>query len=592
MLYHIVCPEKFKACREAVKYAYWPEKKYLASELKSQLPASWPSEENDDKKIEKLEKLISGTEDDKNTLVKAVSNQPLYKMFKEDDQSDPMFVFPFLGRFHRMYIKRKWTQPYNHPQSQIKELFRLKQKDDGSGNYSANVGNFNHFVNVVSALARLIIYFKDVAHMYEAFGDEAEYSHLVFEEQPSMRTFKLMLAGFFHDIGKTVADPRHAVEGAIILGYHTTSARYQLHQIVQAYSDEYGFEREDLHYVAALVLYHDHFGTLGTGEDGYMALVNLIDHIKRYSLKHASEEPREMERLKRQMEWARRYLFDLWLLNIADILVSVKGKWQLQDEWENADEARARIQEFIRDENGTNRIHDLKAAFDFLNLLSEKTHSDDLIALEVKAHACSKRHVIERLRRLMKSALSAPLADILNKNSSSQLKSEAELNREAIAQQLRNFRKEDWNPIIVRAIQSVSNQDDFITRLSWIGKMDYSLGFFQELARGALDKILQELQDSKIRTGWLRTSDEGIPDNDYFYKAQAEFFADNFVATVIGILAYVLFREPSIDRLRNIEFSDAKGRLTSHKIEQLLALEGPFRTHHATEAIMQTIYFY
>ena len=55
------------------------------------------------------------------------------------------------------------------------------------------------------------------------------------------------------------------------------------------------------------------------------------------------------------------------------------------------------------------------------------------------------------------------------------------------------------------------------------------------------------------RTGWLRTNQDGVTDEDYYVQAQAEFFADNLAATLIGILGYVLFREPCIDRLRNIE---------------------------------------
>jgi hypothetical protein len=247
-----------------------------------------------------------------------------------------------------------------------------------------------------------------------------------------------MLAGFYHDIGKTVADPRHAVEGAIILGYHTTLAQYQLHEIVHAYdhdnSHDYSFEREDLLYVADLVLYHDHFGTLGTGEDGYMALVNVIDSIKRYSLKQASEN--RDERLTQQMRWTRCYLFDLWLLNVADIIVSMKNKWDEQPEWENAEEARKRIRSFLTDKGGSNRIHDLKIAFDLLTLISEKTHSDDLARLESAAHDCSKRHVIERLRRLMTSALSGPLAGILPKDSPSQRKEEAEGKGQQVATQV------------------------------------------------------------------------------------------------------------------------------------------------------------
>jgi hypothetical protein len=271
MLYHID-PQQFTDCRKAVKHAYWPEKAYLAQ--KSQLPGSWSIGKHDDDKIETLKMCLFGkSEDDPLAIVEQVnSSGKFYKVFNGAAKTKEVGC-PFLGRFHRMYLKRWWTQPYDNPQDQAEELFRLEREKDG-GNYSANKHNFYHFVNVVSALARLIIYFKNANNITGLFGNVEEFTSVVFGGEPSLRTFKLMLAGFYHDIGKTVADPRHAVEGAIILGYHTTSAQYQLHEIVGAYRKDYSFEREDLLYVAALVLYHDHFGTLGTGEDGYMALVN------------------------------------------------------------------------------------------------------------------------------------------------------------------------------------------------------------------------------------------------------------------------------------------------------------------------------
>ena len=462
------------------------------------------------------------------------------------------------------------------------------------GNASKNDGNYNHFVNVFSALARLVMYFANqhnLCHLFEV--REKEFSHLVFDETPSLRTFLLILAGFYHDIGKSVTDPRHAMEGAILLAYHTTSSRYDLHRIAKSHRPDHRFEREDLMYVAGLVLYHDHFGTLATGEDGYMALVNVIDRFKRYSLKHDQDK-------ERQLEWTRRYLFDLWLLNVADIMVSMERKWQEQEEWLDEEKSKQWIGNFLTGEKGGCLVHDLKVTFHLLegvqvkshNTVHVKRHTDDLTRLFAAALDCAKRHAIERLQRLASNALIAPLAKIEAdyRKKATPLSPQEEMHQ-AIVKRLSKLRDCDWQSIIIRNLQAVGDRSEFIDRLSWIGRMDYSLGFFQKLASVSLKKLAEELE-GKTRTGWVRTDHDGIDDPDYYHQAQAEFFADNFVASVVSILSYVLFREPSIDRLRNIEFSDASARLTDNKIEQLLALEGPFRTRRAVEAIMQTIYFY
>jgi len=57
-----------------------------------------------------------------------------------------MMKMPYLDSYYSFFLKRKDGADPN-------DIVSIKS--------SKNKGNYNHFVNVVAALARLIIYFKD-----------------------------------------------------------------------------------------------------------------------------------------------------------------------------------------------------------------------------------------------------------------------------------------------------------------------------------------------------------------------------------------------------------------------------------------------
>ena len=165
----------------------------------------------------------------------------------------------------------------------------------------------------------------------------------------------------------------------------------------------------------------------------------------------------------------------------------------------------------------------------------------------------------------------------------------------AIAPCIKELSDEEWNSTIVRAIEAIGNREEFSRRFSWLKKSDYALGFFEKIAEEALEKIKQG--DAK---GWtyegIRDKFDGNDGDDnigtYFNKTQAQFIADNYVTTVIQILGHLLFREPSLDSPRNVEFSDATKRLTENKINQILSFEGPSRARKSIDLILQTIYVY
>lgn len=575
MLFNIVNPERFQECLESVKNAFYPSKDI---------------------------------------------NDVLYKVFAEGE--NPLSM-PYLNSYLEFFLQRKPAE------------FEANSMSIEPISSSKNAGNYYHFVNVVAALARLIIYFQDpknVDYVFAANSDghlklhEHDRGLLVYDKIPSMRTFRLMLAGFYHDLGKTVTDPRHSMEGAIVLAHHTTQNRHKLDKIAKRYNKLFEFERDDLLFIADLVLFHDQYGTLSTGEDGYMALVYAIDRIKRYSLK---PDPEREDTGINCFERCKKYIFDLWLLNVADIIVSREKKFVNQTDWLQEDTANAKIETFFKDEKGVRLRHDFEIT---LALLKKHTkngksgHCDDLSTLESESHNWSKRHSIERLRRLVTELLTAnmPIGDIREKidnlleNQETSNKTTDILDLiKMIINELQNLPESHWNSLLTRSIQSVADFDDFTTRLSWIGKMDYALGFFQKILQQALYQVTCELimqnegdiqiaktlfggnptKEQAKRTGWIR--DPGYDDlkNEgatpkFYCKTQAVFFADNFVATMIQILEHLLFRDQAIGRLRNIEFSDTRNRLTEDKLNQMLSLEGPYRARRSIQSILQTIYLY
>ena len=118
-----------------------------------------------------------------------------------------------------------------------------------------------------------------------------------------------------------------------------------------------GFFRGSL---ANFILYHDQFGTLGTGEDSYLRFCEMIREIERYGRHRVVEDNNRTAN-----EWMQSYIFDLWLLNVADIMVSRTTKWQLQDWWRQESSSIIEIERFFygerdgKDADGRNIVNDL-----------------------------------------------------------------------------------------------------------------------------------------------------------------------------------------------------------------------------------------
>ena len=236
-------------------------------------------------------------------------------------------------------------------------------------------------------------------------------------------------------------------------------------------------------------------------------------------------------------------------------------------------------------EKGSVLIHDLKISFRLLAEHNQKFHTDDFSRLQELALSDSRRHTVERLRRLLTESLRQAM-ELDESNEDDRIQN--------LKDQLSCLSKSSLNSSIVRSIKSMGDFQEFSQRLACIGKMDYSLAFLAKIASRAFKKVCEEIRGDKPRTGWITDSQysDYAKDPDYYYKMQAQSFADNYAVIVVEILSYLLLRKNFAKEVVNLEFNDAKERLTDEKIDKIIALEGPFRTRRSIELILQTISMY
>ncbi|MBF0607964.1 MAG: hypothetical protein HQL61_10520 [Magnetococcales bacterium] len=652
MLYTItqtdITDELFKEYIGCIKRAYYDEESYLTNrEYRTMLP-TWSIPIEPGKCLDEIESHMKRIVDKR-----LLDSKGLYTL--SHSTGTMSMNFPFVNRLQHYFMKRKWQQPERDPQQKFNSLLRLNRKtkdnrdEEDYENYSKNIEDFNHFVNVVAAMARLISYFREESvkerHKRDdktkyPIGEELEKS-IAYRNKDGFRIFTLMLAAFYHDIGKTVVYHRHGMEGAIILSDHRSESWYELHKIVSEYKRYYrghfcyDFEHDDLIFIADMLHYHDLFGSLSTGESGYMRMVDLIVRIKRHSYVN--------NKIEDQMKWGKRFLFDLALLNIADMMVSRVSKGDLQEEWYIRAKANQEIETFLKSKDrGHLLIHDLCLAFKLFDSNNQNIHSDNQVKLSETAFDCSNRHLTERLRRLIVVSVSRAIRvfekpdriekkkkelsdrekqrgtesgdkiDAKLSNASEKmaailkhLKEDIEIREEQGGGSIVTVREDnctgiaidtfmrELNTIINQHIKTIAEIKEFGRRLSYVGQMDYALACFEKIALTALDCVFEELYDPYYRTNLIK---ESIPvpgdATKFFYRLHGKLIVENLSAIFIEIIHHLLFRDDVGDRIRNIEFNELRDRLTEDRVRSILSLDGPARTKRALQLILQTVFLY
>lgn len=597
MLYHlpfVTDDESFKEMVCSINNAYYPEEDY--KKMVKDLPG-WEDLPDADIRLKEindsLQKIIN------NLCNRNEYSHGLYEVYDaKGEKLNNRFPLPYLERFHRFFLDRKWTYPYLHPRREGQNIFRLHPPsqheiecssgmESASINYSKNCGDHSHFRNVVNAAARLIYYFSDKNNINNIFNKEGkEYSfsknsdfdtlseQLAYKDRPNNRSFKLMLAAFYHDLGKTVDYHRHGMEGATILGNNVMDAVFDLRHIVKAYGEN-SFDRDDLLFISLLIFYHDQFGTLGTGEAGYLRLVDLIHRIRSFSVK---------ANLKDQKIQGRRSLFDLWVLNIADIMVSLDGKkFEKQMKYESFTGSQEAIKWFLSQEKSQALQHDLRVAVKLFDEHNINHHEDDLTALELSAMDYAKRHVVERIKRLLRCLL-------VDRGEELQYLFGYSSEAYWIIKKIGEFPDSKWNSTISRCIYSEGDYTEFAKRFSWIGQLDYAFVFFNKIVERALFLV----SEGPNYTNWIIDNSKCHKeyDKEFLARTNAEFFLDNYTSTVMQILEHLLFREKEIDRMRNMEFWVAGQRLTNEKIDRIITIEGPYRTRRSVQLALESIFIW
>jgi len=655
MLYRLACETddiEFKKILKSIRISFWPEDYYSSIDYKNSLPG-WADPPSADKRLQELNEK-------KSNIAKKMADANLYIVhnYSENDLKVTELNLPFLHRYYEYFLNRMWDYPYRDPKLECKNLFRLypleknaanSHERDSSlyANYSKHWGDYNHFVNVVAATARFIQYFSDKQHIVEMIQSHELLKNVNFEllseqvvYQPDgdinckKRILQLMLAAYYHDIGKTVDYHRHGMEGANILANHTTRAVGQFNEILKAYhsglsdkDDKFIFDKDDLLQISHIVFYHDQFGTLGTGEAGYLRFVDLIHRVRRHTV---------CDTLENQKINGRQMLFDLWVMNLADIMVSLEDKnlaqFELEESYshvrsknvhnflDNHDSSITRIEAFLAQDKAQALIKDVFIALDLLDKQNTQRYADDLAPLQEAALNCAKQHMVDRIQRMLRSLLidsateyaskiQTKLFNRLDDDTPDDIK-QALSNTghiDAILEQITLFTEEKWSSVISRCIYSLGDYNEFSRRFCWIGQMDYAFGFFHAIVERALLHVNLELnlyslgknymdhvpENLDVSTGWVYKNSEGVSlDPEFITLKNAEFFAENYTSTLIQILEHLLFREDKLDRIRNLEFYIARQRLSDEKIDRIIGLDGPFRTRRSVQLALESIFIW
>ncbi len=420
------------------------------------------------------------------------------------------------------------------------------------------VGHYNHFCNVAASLAHFLSYAERQMDALLPKGEDG-----VERAFSSQRKLDSMFKAYYHDVGKTIVSRRHAVEGSALFAEPKASVRFRFDEIFAQYP-ECGIDSRTLSDYAVNIGAHDLLGTISTGENGILSASSAINSFK--SL-YADDKGR-----------VKTAVFDLWLLNVADIIVSINHfipgytKWDAQPwQWTAPGNMDGDIEKLLNSYKGAYLLEDL----DFTLQIAAADDSFEY------AKALAAKRSAHRFQRLARQTL----GDVLERSKTFP----ARLKDKVIE------RLED--DALIPSIEALLRGEFGDSYGQYFGTMlqfDYALGFFSKLAAQSAKWLEVELSGGSFRTGWIYN--QKIPKGSGYHGAfldryNAECIVNNFMMVLAGIFGEVHRLTSDIESW-NIEFEDAGNRLTPSKADKLLYFDGAYRAGNARVLLMREIMLY
>ena len=437
---------------------------------------------------------------------------------------------------------------------QLKELWKErdpKKKEQGIGG-SKNLGHFNHMCNVVGTMAHVINYAKNKPKLYGEFDQQ--------------RKILLMLLAFYHDLGKTIIPRRHAIEGKVLLKEPKASVQYRFNEIFKSHRIE--MPRKTLPYLALLVGAHDMFGTISTGENGVLSIANLIIDLKKL--------------LNDDTDRVTNAISDLWLLSLCDIIVSVSNiNGRIVNKWGSISWREMKNKEM--QEQLDIFMGSIKGRFLLEDFACAKRIAIDPDPLSFAKNLANER-AVTRFQRLARQTLGDVLED-------PEIQFPEDLGKQIIKQLESKELTDSINNILHGEFG-----DNYSIMFGSMLHFDYALGFFQYIARDAVDCLNLEIEDTKkFQTGWLyrrKNDKKDFPyDDDFLNRFNAESVVNNYLIFLTSIFGEIYRLTADIDQW-NIEFEDAKNRLSRQKSERILGFEGAYRAGNTRNLLLRQLMLY
>ncbi|MDR1705466.1 MAG: hypothetical protein LBS19_12375 [Clostridiales bacterium] len=430
--------------------------------------------------------------------------------------------------------------------------------------YRDALGNLSHFTNVVAAMAHIVTYAEK--HMDKLLPKGENDVERVFSPQ---RRLDIMMIAYYHDIGKAIIPRRHAMGGKYLLAEPKASVRFRFEQIFSAYK-ECRISPGKLSLYSETIGAHDLIGTMGTGENGTLSMSGVVLRFK--------------DLFNGDKAKVKTAVFDLWLLNVADIIVSInnftpgyskfmKQPWQ----WAQPGHMDGKIEEL------------LGFAASKYSFQGEYLNEDLRFALQIAdsydsygfAKNLAEKQAAHRFRRLARQTLG------------NSVENGAALSK-TLKDKVIKVLDDDAAIASVKEILRGEFGDDYGRRFGMMLQFDYALGFFNKLSERAVEWLGIELTEKTFRTGWLynqKVPKGGGYHDDFLDSYNAECIVNNYIMVLAGIFGEIYRLTADIESW-NIEFEDARSRLDNSKADKLLFFDGAYRAGNARVSLMREIMLY